>query len=319
MGLRSLAFDISKPVVAVTMANGKQGRGVVKHLANSGLFSVRALVRNPQSQKSIELLGLPNVEIIKADLLHLDSLINAFDGAYAVFGNTTPTKGWRLFRGSMVRDYEMSQGRNLVQSIKKMRDKGSLKHFVFSSICKCKDPLLTNPAPGHFSSKWDIEEYIKYNELQELTTILRPASYFENFYTTLPLISIANQYFPGVVHPDKKWQTIAVEDVGIWANAVLKQPEKFIGQAINLAGEELTGNQMAKTLESLKFSNQKKVTYSKLPRFLIRMIEHDIAIMASWIERSGYGANVTYLKKLAKEIDISMTSFSTWLKQKSLA
>ncbi len=312
----SLSLTKEKPVVAVTMANGLQGRSVIRHLSKSGKFHIRALTRNPFSSKSKDLLNYPNVEIVGADLLNIESLEKAFQGVHGIFGNTTPTKGWRVFRGSMVREYEMAQGRNLINSVKNAYISGKLKHFVFSSVCKSSDPLLSTPAPGHFSSKWDIEECISHNDLQSITTVIRPASYFENFFSNIPGARISETSFPGVVHPERKWQTIAVDDVGAWTNAILNHPDKFLGEAINLAGEEMTGNQMAELFQSLKTSQSKKVKYEMLPRFLLRLIEHDIAIMASWIERSGYGANISYLKSLSNELDFSMTSLSSWLRQK---
>ena len=72
---------------------------------------------------------------------------------------------------------------------------------------------------------------------------------------------------------------------------------------------------MAEIFQSIQSSRNKKVKYSKVPRFVLEIIEHDIALMANWIERSGYGANIRYLKDLAEEINISMTSFSSWLQQ----
>ena len=178
-------------------------------------------------------------------------------------------------------------------------------------------PIQNEPAPGHFSSKWSIEEYIFQQGLKEVSTILRPVSYFENFNSNIPGVQISDRVFPGVVQKDKVWQTIAVDDVGLWANAIFKNPKKFLGKALNIAGEEMTGQEMAALLQKLKGKNSLPVRYAMVPRKLISLLEHDIGLMANWIERAGYGADLKQLKTLAEELDIAMTPLSHWLIEKS--
>ena len=302
------------PIIAVTMSTGLQGKGVVEELSRTNRFKIRAITRDPINDKAKELSKLSNVEVIYGDLLDRNTLRNCFEDVYGIFGNTTPTKGIR----PLVRNYEMEQGRNLIEVVKEIKSQGNLKHFVFSSICKAKDPIKNNPAPGHFSSKWDIEEYLIHNGLKEITTIIRPASYFENFDGSLPGLKITETSFPGVVSPNKVWQTIAVSDVGRWTKAIFLNPKRFIGESINLAGEELTGQEMANLLQNLKGKNAKKVNYLMVPRILMKLFIHDIGIMADWIERAGYGANLEELRKLAHEENISITSLSEWLTEKGL-
>ncbi len=308
----------SRAVIAVTMATSRQGLEVVKGLSSTNSFQVRAITRDPSSERAIALAKMPNVEVVQGDLLNKESLLRCFSGAYGIFGNTTPTRGWRFLRGSMDPSYELEQGRNLINAVIDVRYSGSLKHFVFSSICKPLDPLKNEKAPGHFTSKWKIEDYITLNSLKQCTTILRPVSYFENFDTEFPGLKVSNRIFPGVVNPNKVWQTIAVEDIGAWAVAVFKNPQKFLGESLNIAGESMTGKQMANVLEGLLPNQSIKVQYIMIPRILINLLEHDIGIMANWIEKNGYGADLPKLRSLANEIGLNMTSMSTWLKKKNL-
>ena len=309
-------FARHKPVIAVTMATSRQGVGVVKELSQTNNYQIRAITRNIKSLKAIELGRLKNVELVKGDLMSPESLNKAFDGVDVIFGNTTPTKGWKPFRGSIVRSYEMQQGFNLINQVKIAYKKGNLNHFIFSSISKAKDPLKNDPAPGHFTSKWDIEEYIESNDLKKITTVLRPVSYFENFENKLPGYTISKEIFPGIVDKNIKWQTIAVEDIGKWVRGVLSKPEKYKNVAINIAGEELTGIQMAMTLQALVSSKGIKTNYVMIPRVAIKLLEYDIGVMADWIERSGYGADMKKLKTIQKELDIVPTSLKDWLNEK---
>ena len=301
------------PVIAVTMATSRQGMGVVKELSKTNNYKIRAITRNIKSKKALEIGNLHNVELFKADLMDPKSLNKAFEGANVIFGNTTPTKGWKLFRGSIVRSYEMQQGFNLINQVKNAYKKGQLNHFIFSSISKAKDPLKNNPAPGHFTSKWDIEEYIKKQDLSIITTVLRPVSYFENFENKLPGYTISKKVFPGIVGKNFKWQTIAVNDIGKWVRGVLSKPDKYKNQSINIAGEELTGQEMAVTLQRLVSSEGFKTNYLMIPRAAIKLLEYDIGVMADWIERSGYGADMNKLKIIQKDLNIEPTSLREWL------
>ena len=100
--------------------------------------------------------------------------------------------------------------------------------------------------------------------------------------------------------------------------AAFKNPKRFLGEALNLAGESMTGNQMAKVLDQLSPRRSIKVKYLMLPRILINVLEHDIGIMANWIEGNGYGADLPKLKTLAREMDVKMTSISAWLQKKKI-
>ena len=302
-----------KFVIAVTMATSRQGIGVVKELSKTNKYKIRAITRNIKSFKALELGNLNNVELVKGDLMDPESLNKAFRGVDIIFGNTTPTKGWKLFRGSIVRSYEMKQGFNLINQVKIAYERGDLNHFIFSSISKAKDPLKNYPAPGHFTSKWDIEEYIKKFDLNKITTVLRPVSYFENFENKLPGYTISKKVFPGIVGKNFKWQIIAVEDIGKWVRGVLSKPEKYKNESINIAGEELTGLEMAKTLQNIVSSEGIETNYLMIPRAAIKFLEYDIGVMADWIERSGYGADMSKLQEIQKELDIVPTSLKDWL------
>ena len=305
-----------KPVIAITMATSRQGLGVVKELSKTNKYTIRAITRNIKSLKAAELSNLPNVEIVEGDLMDPKSLNRAFDGVYAIFGNTTPTKGWKIFRGSIVRNYEIEQGRNLINQVKIAYNKGKLNQFIFSSICRPKNPLQNEPAPGHFSSKWDIEEYIRLKNIGKITTVLRPVSYFENFENNLPGYTISKSIFPGIVGKNFKWQTIAVDDIGKWVRGVLQKSEKYKNRSINIAGEELTGNEMAMKLQKILNSKVIKTNYVMIPRIAIKLLEYDVGVMADWIERTGYGADMNRLQEIQNELDITPTSLEEWLKLK---
>ena len=298
----------NKKIIAVTMASSRQGISVVKALSKSNIFHIRALTRDTSSEKAKEISRLPNVELLKGDLLDKKSLIEGFRGSYGIFGNTTPTKRW-----GMDLHYERLQGVNLIDAVKEVVEENRLKHFIFSSICKSKVPSQKHLTPGHFSNKWEIENRIKSSGLNEITTVISPVSYFENFYSSILGITFNSNILPGIIEPNTKWQTVAVDDIGSWTLAVFKNRELFLGETLNILGENLSGEEMASVLEKRGGSRSKSVKYKMLPRVILKIIEEDIAIMANWIEKYGYGADIEKTKVLAQQIGVNITSLDRWI------
>ena len=73
---------------------------------------------------------------------------------------------------------------------------------------------------------------------------------------------------------------------------------------------------MAMTLQSIISTEGHQTNYVKIPRIAIKLLEYDIAVMADWIERSGYGADMKKLKMIQNELNIVPTSLKDWLKAK---
>ena len=59
-----------------------------------------------------------------------------------------------------------------------------------------------------------------------------------------------------------------------------------------------------------------KTSYVMIPRLVIKFLEYDIGLMADWIERTGYGADMNKLKIIQNELEITPTSLSDWLNTK---
>ena len=88
---------MGKQIIAVAGATGSQGGGLVRAILaepEAG-FSVRALTRDPGSEKARELERL-GAEVVKADLDDAGSLRKAFRGAFGVFRRGTELVGKRV-------------------------------------------------------------------------------------------------------------------------------------------------------------------------------------------------------------------------------
>ena len=76
-----------KQVILVTGATGAQGGSVAKALLKSKKYAVRILTRNRFSENALA-LQQAGAEITVGDLDSIESLKQAMDGAYGVFGVT---------------------------------------------------------------------------------------------------------------------------------------------------------------------------------------------------------------------------------------
>jgi uncharacterized protein YbjT (DUF2867 family) len=80
---------MSPKIITVYGATGNQGGSVVSSLLQnkSGDFRIRAITRNPDSDKA-KALGARGVEVVKADGLVKEQMLEAFKNTWAVFLNT---------------------------------------------------------------------------------------------------------------------------------------------------------------------------------------------------------------------------------------
>jgi uncharacterized protein YbjT (DUF2867 family) len=237
-----------KKIIAVVGATGAQGGGLVRAIVNDqgGGFAARALTRNVTSDKANELAGL-GAEVVAADLDDVESLKRAYAGAYGAF---CLTNFWEHYSP----EKELAQAKNMAQAAKH----ANLQHVIWSTLEDTRQwvPLRDTRMPtlmgkykvAHFDAKGEANRL--FTELGVPTTFLLTSFYWENLiYFGLgpkkgPDGKLAITYPMG----DKKLPGIAVEDIGKCALGIFKKGREFIGKTVGIAGELLTGAQMAAAL-----------------------------------------------------------------------
>ena len=221
---------MSGKTIAVNGATGQQGSAVARRLLAEG-WKVRALTRDTGKPAAKELAAL-GAELAPGDMDQRAQLDAAFQGADAVFSVQNywlPTVG---FEG------EVRQGKLVVDAAQG----AGIKHFVYSSV----GAAHRGAGQKHFESKHLIEQYLQASGLPY--TILRPVAFMENFNFPWTRPAILNGTLAGMgLPPDKTKQMVAVEDIAVFVSLVLAQPQKYLGQTIELAGDELTEAQIAQT------------------------------------------------------------------------
>jgi uncharacterized protein YbjT (DUF2867 family) len=208
---------------AVVGATGQQGGATARALLAAGA-GVRALVRDPATDAATALRD-EGAELARADLTDPDSLRAAFtgvDGAFAMTTSFTP-------RGT---EGEVADGTRIADAAKA----AGLPHLVYSSVGGAE----RRTGIGHFESKRRVEEYM--GELGLPATIVRPVFFMENLRPTREHGEVVLRLpLPAGV----PLQLIAVDDIGAVAAAMLPDPQRVPGGAVEIGGDELTGGQMA--------------------------------------------------------------------------
>lgn len=223
---------MNNKLIAVTGATGQQGGAVARKLLAEG-WQVRALTRDVNKPAAQELKAL-GAEVVAGDLDNGAELEAAFKGAYGVFSVQNfwlPNVG---FEG------EIKQGKAVAAAAKA----AGVQHLVYSSVGAAHRGL----GQKHFESKWLIEQYIQSLDIPH--TILRPVAFMENYNWSRAYI-LNGTFSANGLRPDKKHQIIAVEDIAVFTALVFANPQAYLGQTIELAGDELTEPELAETFSKV--------------------------------------------------------------------
>ncbi len=237
-----------KKIIAVVGATGAQGGGLARAILNdpNGGFAVRAITRNAQSDKA-KALAQMGAEVVTADLDDEASLERAFKGAHGAF---CVTNFWEHFSP----EREFAQAANMARAARK----SGVKHAVWSTFEDPRQwvPLTDTRMPTlmgkykvpHFEAKAEANRV--FTQVGLPTTFLLTSFYWDN----LIHFGMGPKKGPdgnlAITFPmdDKKLPGIATEDIGAAAYGIFKAGLEYVGKTVGIAGEHLTGSQMATAL-----------------------------------------------------------------------
>lgn len=263
-------------IIAVTGATGQQGGAVARKLLVEG-WQVRALTRDA-GKPAAQALAALGAQIMPGDMDNRDELASALRGVYGVFSVQNfwlPTVGF---------DGEIRQGKNVADAAKA----AGVKLLVYSSVGAAHRGM----GQKHFESKWIIEQYI--HALGVAYTILRPAYFMNNHNWSRP--ATLNGVLSGMgLSPEKAMQSIAVEDIAVFAVLAFADPEKYLGRTIELAGDELTELQTAQVFSKVIGRPITLAAPGSGPR---RRTDEEMKAMFDFFNGEGYSANIPALRRL---------------------
>lgn len=237
-----------KKIIAVVGATGAQGGGLVRAILadKQGPFRVRALTRHVNSENA-KALAQAGAEVVVADIDDEKSLDRAFAGAYGAF---LVTFFWAHFSP----ERETAEARAMAQ----VAQRAGLQHVIWSTLEDTRKhvPLSDTRMPTllgkykvpHFDGKGEADG--RFTELGVPTTFLVTSFYWENliFFGMAPKRGPDGKLFFTLPMGNKRLASIAAEDIGKTAYAIFKRGRELVGKTIGIAGQHLTGAQMAESL-----------------------------------------------------------------------
>ena len=259
-----------KKIIAVVGATGAQGGGLVRAILNDpkGGFTARAITRDTKSDKARELAQL-GADLVAADIDDEASVRKAFEGVQGAF---CVTFFWEHFSP----EKEIAQVQNMAEAAKA----AGVKHVIWSTLEDTRQwvPLTDNRMPTlkgkykvpHFDGKGESNKL--FTNLGVPTTFMLASFYWENliFFGMGPKKGPDGNLAITFPMGDKKLPGIAAEDIGKCAYGIFKKRDKFIGKTVGIAGEQLTGAQMAAALTQ---AIGREVRYNYVPPDAYRALD----------------------------------------------
>ena len=283
----------NKRKILVTGATGQQG-GALARLLLQKKHEVYALIRNtePESPKAQNLRTL-GAKLIKGDLDNPESLAQATNGVDSVF-----LMGTWVEVGT---EGETRRGKMMVDIAKEKK----IEHLVYSSVVNADK----NTGIPHFESKYKVEQHIKNSGIPY--TIIGPTFFMDNLLS-YSRAGLQQGQLALPLSPSLILQQGALENIAEFFVLVLERRNSFLGKRIDIASDELTGEQAAKVLSD---ELRRKISYVQVPLEQIRQASEDLALMFQWFERKGTGVDVASLHKQYPEVN--WLTFKDWVKSQN--
>jgi len=237
-----------KRVIAVLGATGAQGGGLVRAILadREGGFAARAITRDASSAKARVLAEL-GAEVVTADIDDPASLREAMKGAYGAYFVT-------FFWAHFSPEREIAEARNMASAAKE----ANIRHAIWSTLedtrrwvplsDDCMPTLMGKYKVPHFDGKGEADAIFR--ELGVPTTFLLTSFYWDNLihFGMGPKRGPDGTLMFTLPMGEKKLPGIAAKDIGACAYGIFKKGPEYIGKTVGIAGEHLTGSEMAAAL-----------------------------------------------------------------------
>ena len=305
-----------KKTIVVFGATGAQGGGLAHAILNdpASEFSVRAVTRDPDSDKAKE-LAARGAEVVAGDVDDPESLAKVLKGAYGAFFVT-------FFWAHFSAEKETAEAKSFAAAAKA----AGLKHVIWSTLEDVRKfvPLEDNSMPTlqgkykvpHFDGKGEGDQF--FIDAGVPVTFLMASYYWDNmvYFGMGPKRGEDGKLSITFPMGDKKMAGISAGDIGKCAYGIFKGKEKFIGKRVGIAGEQLTIAEMAKGMSK---ALGEEVTYNEVTPEQYRAFgfpgSDDLGNMFQFYRDFDEECNRSRDVQLSKELNPELQSFETWLKE----
>lgn len=303
-----------KKIITVFGATGAQGGGLVRAIMQdkNSEFTARAVTRDINSDKAKELAQM-GAEVVAADIDDPASVDKALEGAYGAYFVT-------FFWAHFSVEKEKAEAAIFAKAAKK----AGLKHVIWSTLEDTREyvPLDDDRMPTlqgkykvpHFDGKGESDKL--FIEAGVPTTFLLASFYWDNFiyFGAGPQRGENGKLALTLPIGDSKMAGIAAEDIGKCAYGIFKKGSEFIGKKVGIAGEHLTGNEMASGLSN---ALGEPVIYNKVPAEVYRGFgfpgADDLGNMFQFYDEFETELNKTRDVASSKQLNPELMNFEQWL------
>jgi len=302
--------------IAVFGATGAQGGGLVKAILADKVsgFTVRAITRDVNSDKA-KALAAAGAEVVAADVDDPGSVERALKGCYGAYFVT-------FFWAHFSAEKEMAE----VESYARAAKAAGIQHAIWSTLedTRKQIPLSDDRMPTlqgkfkvpHFDGKGASDHW--FTDLGVPTTFLVASFYWDNFihFGAGPKVNPDGSYTFAMPIADQPMSGVAAEDIGQVAYGIFKKGKPLIGKTVGVAGEHLTGPQMAAGLSQ---AMGKTVTYYPIPAKDYRALgfpgADDLGNMFQYYAEFAGPLMKTRDIPTAKALHPGLMDFAAWLKK----
>jgi uncharacterized protein YbjT (DUF2867 family) len=272
--------DFDNRLILVTGATGRQGGAVARELHTRG-FTVRALTRDTK-RPNAQTLANEGMEVVAGDFDDRTSLERAMSGVRGVYSvqNFADGAGTEVRHGIAVADAAARAG---------------VSHLVYSSV----DGVGRNTGVSFHESKRHIEERIR--ALRLPATIVRPVFFMDNWTDMRDVIAGGTLRWP--LRPSTSLQQLARRDLAAVVADAFEYPDAWVGRVVDLAGDDLTMNEVADTFsrvlgKPVHYVHVSWAEYRESMRDATGLeLGDDFSRMFQWLDRGGPDCDVTGLRK----------------------
>jgi uncharacterized protein YbjT (DUF2867 family) len=304
-----------RKLIAVVGATGAQGHGLVRAILDdpAGGFAVRALTRDPRSDKA-QALARAGAEVVAADVDDAASLDRAFAGCYGAYCVT-------FFWDHFSPEREIAS----VAAMAEAARRAGLRHVVWSTLEDTRqfvpvgDPrmptLQGKYKVPHFDAKGEANAEFAVRGVP--TTNLITSYYWDNliYFGMGPKKQPDGTYAFVLPMGGARLAGIARDDIGRCAYGIFRKNGDLIGRTVGIAGDHLTGTEMAAKLTS---ALGVAVVHGDVPPEVYRTFgfpgADDLANMFQFnrdFEREALGARSL---EFSRSVNPALQSFDDWLR-----
>lgn len=267
MGQEGLVAEQEDPVLVIG-ATGQQGGATARALLERGR-AVRAMVRD-QAKPAARLLRDAGATLVTGDLDDRESVRSAMSSVSGVFLALTMMTGPRVTLEGVAAEERRGQ------AVADLAGETGVRHLVYSSITGA--PQRTGIS--YVESKARIEEHIRALGLP--ATILRPVSFMDNFASlNRPVLDGGELVISIALRPETRMPLVAIRDIGWFAAAAFDQPGGYLGRELELAGDWLTGPQIAEVFGRV---SGLPARFRQVPIEQLRAFDAEVARMFEWMD-----------------------------------